>query len=230
MNNTPHRVIIGANYQKEYAKHFKSTVSLFYSGYSGSAISYLYSTDANNDGTVNDLMYIPKNKEDVIWTDRIVDPANTNRTIINPNLTDAVRNANADAFFAFAAQDPYLSKHAGEYAKRYAGHEPFYNRIDFRFLQDFYVNAGGKRNTLQLSVDIINLPNMLNSKWGINKNYFGSNLQLTPLYYEGRDAETGKAIVSMYKPNGTDFMTTGFEDPSSVASTWNLQLGIRYIF
>jgi outer membrane receptor for ferrienterochelin and colicin len=230
MNNTPHRIIIGANYQKEYAKNFKSTVSLFYSGYSGSAISFLYSTDANNDGTVNDLMYIPKDKNDVIWTDRIINPNNSSQTMLNPNLTDAEREANANAYFAFAGQDPYLSKHAGEYAKRYAASEPFYNRIDFRFLQDFYVNIGGKKNTLQVSLDILNLPNLLNSGWGINKWYVGSNLQVTPLVYEGKDPATGKAIVSMYKPNRTNFMTTAFQDPTSVSSTWNLQLGVRYIF
>ena len=208
MNNTPHRIIAGANYQKEYAKYFKSTASLFYIGYNGSSVSYLYSTDANGDGTVNDLMYIPKNKDDVIWKGE----------------------EDADAYFAFAAQDPYLSKHAGEYAKRYAGYEPFYNRIDFRFLQDFYINVAGRKNTLQLSLDILNLPNLLNSNWGINKWYVGSNSQVTPLVYEGRDADTGKAIVSMYKPDKTNFMTTAFQYPTSVSATWSLQLGLRYIF
>jgi hypothetical protein len=208
MNNTPHRVILSANYQKEYAKMFKSTVSLFYSGYSGSALSYLYSTDANGDGTVNDLMYIPKSKDDFIWKNG---------------------DADADAYFAFAAKDPYLSEHAGEYAKRYAAYEPFYNRIDFRFLQDFYLNAGGRKHTLQLSLDILNIPNMINSNWGINKIYIGSNLQATPLRFEGRDAATNKPIVSMTKLKD-EYMTTEFQDPTSVSSTWSLQLGIRYIF
>jgi len=230
MDNMPHRIIIGANYRKEYAKMFRSTISLFYTANSGSAISYLYSNDANNDGTVNDLMYIPKHKDDVIWTDRIINPNNQSQTIINPNLTDADRDANANAYFAFAANNSYLSKHAGEYAQRYAAHNPFYHRMDFRFLQDFFINAGGRRHTLQFSLDIMNLPNLLNSNWGINKFYIGSNLQSTPLVYEGRDAATGKAIVSMYKPDRTNFMTSAFQDPTSVSSTWNLQLGLRYIF
>jgi len=208
MNNTPHRIIAGVNYQKEYARNFKSTVSLFYSSYSGTAVSYLYSTDANNDGTVNDLMYIPKSKDDFIWKNGDTD---------------------ATAYFEYAKNNPYLSKHAGEYAKRYAASEPFYHRIDFRFLQDFYLNIAGQRNNLQLSVDIINLPNLLNSHWGINKQYIGSNLQVTPLRFEGRDADTGKAIVSMNKIKD-NYMTSAFEDPFSVNSTWNLQVGLRYIF
>jgi len=208
MNNTPHRIIIGANYQKEYAKNFRSTVSLFYTANNGNAISYLYSTDANNDGTVNDLMYIPKNKDDVVW-----------------------KNGDADwnAYSEYAKNNPYLSKHAGEYAIRYAAFEPFYNRLDFRFLQDFFLNVGGRKHTLQLSFDVMNIPNLLNSNWGINKRYIGSNLQVTPLRFEGRDASTGKAIVSMNK-SGDNYMTTAFEDPGSVSSTWNLQFGLRYIF
>jgi len=208
VNNTPHRIIVGANYQIDYAKHFKSTVSLFYSGYSGSAVSYLYSNDANGDGTVNDLIYIPENKDDVIW-----------------------KNGDDDwnAYTAYAKSNSYLSDHAGEYAKRYAAHEPFYHRLDFRFLQDFYMNVGGRRHTLQLSLDIINIPNMLNSHWGINKQYIGSNLQITPLRFEGRDADTGKAVVSMNKTNN-EYQTTAFQNPGTVSATWNLQLGIRYIF
>jgi hypothetical protein len=183
-------------------------VSLFYSGYSGSAFSFLYVTDANNDGTVNDLMYIPKNKDDFIWKNG---------------------DADADAYFEYAKSNSYLTDHAGEYAKRYAAYEPFFNRIDFRFLQDFYVNISGQKNTLQLSLDILNIPNLINSNWGINKMYIGSNLQATPLRYEGRDAATGKAIVSMSKLND-EYMTSAFQDPTSVASAWALQLGLRYIF
>lgn len=212
MNNTPHRIIIGANYQKEYAKNFKSTVSLFYSGYSGSAFSYIYSNDANGDGTTNDLMYIPKSKDDVIW-----------------------KNGDADweAYSKYAKDNSYLSDHAGEYAERYAAHEPFYNRLDFRFLQDFYMSVGGKRHTLQVSFDIINIPNMLNSSWGINRVSYGApnnNLQVTPLRFEGRDADTGKAIVSMNKDSDGDYLTKAFQDPGTVSATWNMQLGVRYIF
>ncbi len=208
MNNTPHRFTAALSYQIEYLKNMKSTFSLFYAGNSGSALSYFYYTDANKDGSVNDLLYIPRTKDEFIWKNG---------------------DADADAYFAFAANDPYLSKNAGKYAKRFAAYEPFYNRLDFRFLQDFNFNVGGQRNTVQLSLDFINFLNLFNSNWGINKVYIGSNSQVAPLSFEGRDAATGKPIVSMRKINN-EYMTTGFQDPSSVSSTWNLQFGIKYIF
>ncbi len=208
MNNTPHRVIASANYQISYAKNFASTFSLFYTGSCGNAVSYIYATDANKDGTVNDLLYIPAKKDDVIW---------------------ANGDADADAYFKFAANDPYLSKHGGQYAARYSAYEPWYSRMDFRFLQDFNFKVGGRKNTLQLSFDIYNLPNLFNSSWGINKVYIGSNLQVTPLRFEKRDEATGKAVVSMSKIKD-EYMTSAFQDPTSVSSTWTMQLGIRYIF
>lgn len=200
MNNTPHRVIASAAYRIDYAGRFRSTFSAFYTGCSGRAFSYLYHGDANGDRTAYDLMYIPGSKDDFIWK--------------NPE--------DADKYFAYAATDPYLSKHAGEYAKRYAAHEPFYHRLDLRFLQDFFLNVNGRQNTIQLSVDVLNLPNLLNPAWGINRIYIARNV--TPLKFESRDESTGKPVVSLGNITGP------YQDPTSVSAMWNLQVGIRYIF
>jgi hypothetical protein len=199
-NNTPNRIVANLNYAISYAKIFKTTLSIFYTGYSGSAYSYIYGGDANKDGTSNhELMYIPKDKSELLWSS----------------------DADATAYFEFAAQDPYLSKHAGEYAQRNAAHEPFYSRIDVRLLQDIKI----KGNKLQLSADVINAANMLNSDWGINQ-YVISN---SPLTVVGKDATSGMLKVSMKKV-GTEYLKTSFQDPSSVAGAWGLQLGLRYFF
>jgi hypothetical protein len=204
MNNTPHRIILSAAYRIDYANFLRSTFSVFYTGCSGRAFSYLYAGDANGDGTAYDLMYIPRSKEDFVWS----------------NAGDA------DKYFAYAAKDPYLSEHAGEYAQLYGAHEPFAHQIDLRFLQDFYLNVGGKRHTVQLNIDVLNLPNLLNSSWGINRIYIAPNV--TPLTFEGRDAATGKPVVSVDR-NVTD-KNGPYQDPVSVSAAWSLQVGVRYIF
>lgn len=204
LNNTPHRIVANLNYKINYAKIFSTTVSLFYSGYSGTAYSYIYNGDANKDGTSgHELMYIPKDRSELLWA----------------------TEADADAYFAFAAQDPYLSKHAGEYMKRNAAHEPFYNRLDVRVLQDIKINVRGNANKIQLSADVINFANMLNSSWGLNK----SVVTTSPLTVVGKDAASGLLKVSMRKI-GTEYVKSSFQDPSSVSGTWGLQLGVRYIF
>ena len=202
-NNTPSRVIGSLSYSIEYAKYFGTSISFFYNGFKGNASSYIYNGDANNDGTSNDLMYIPRNAGELIWS----------------TPEDAV------AYFAYAAQDPYLSKNAGKYALRNGIYTPWNQRIDMRLLQDFKVKVGGNTNKIQLSVDIINVENLLKSSWGLNKSFVSTS----PLTVVGRDAATGMLKVSMRKI-GTDFMTKSYQDPSSVTATWALQVGVRYIF
>jgi hypothetical protein len=203
-NNTPHRVVGAINYSIEYFKFFSSTLSFFFTGYKGDAFSYIYSGDANSDGTSShELMYIPKNANEFIWS--------------TPQ--------DAAAYFAFAAQDPYLSVHQGEYAYRNAAYNPWNKRLDMRFLQDFKVKAGKSTNTLELSIDVINFMNLLNPHWGINQ----SLVTNSPIVFGGKDATTGKLKASMRKVAG-QYVTNSYQDPSTVAATYGIQIGVRYIF
>jgi hypothetical protein len=202
-NNTPHRVVGTVNYKIDYFKFFGSTISFFFNAYKGDAYSYTYSGDANGDGTSNDLMYIPKNASDFVWA----------------------TGADAAAYFAYQAQDPYLSKHQGEYAYRNAAYNPWNKRLDMRFMQDFKIKAGKTMNTLELSIDVINFMNLLNSSWGLNK----SVVTTSPVIFGGKDAATGKPKASMRKIGG-QYVTNSFQDPSSVSGTYGIQLGVRYLF
>jgi hypothetical protein len=203
-NNTPNRVVMSLSYSIEYAKYFGSSISFFYNGYQGDAYSYIYNGDANSDGTsTHELMYIPKSESDFIWASQ----------------------ADADAYFAFAAKDPYLKKHAGEFMLRNGAYAPWQSRIDMRFLQDFKLKVKDQQNTLQFSLDIINLANMLNPSWGLNKNV----VTTSPLIVNGRDAATGRLMVRMRQISG-DYVGASFQDPSSVSGTWGIQLGLKYLF
>jgi hypothetical protein len=203
-NNTPHRVIGTLNYTFEYGKNFGTTVSVFYNGYKGGAFTYVYYGDLNRDGTSShEQMFIPSSETDLMWK----------------------TPADRDAYFAYAAQDPYLSKHAGEYAGRNAAYNPWSSRFDVRILQDFKMKFGNTTNKLQFSVDVINFANLIDS-WGGLSQY---PVTSSPLSVVGRDAATGKLIVSMQQISGK-FVTKSFQDPTSVSGTYGIQLGLRYIF
>jgi hypothetical protein len=192
------------NYTIDYAKYFATTISVFYSAYQGNAYSYLYNGDMNRDGTsTHELMYIPKSQSELLWA--------------SP--------ADADAYFAYAQQDPYLSKHAGEFAERFAAYQPWNKRIDIRLMQDFKMKYKNTGNKLQLTVDVINFANLLNSSWGLNQGIVTSS----PLTVTGKDAATGMLKVSMRKI-GTDYVKNSFQDPTSVAGTYGIQIGVRYVF
>jgi len=187
-------------------RNYKSTtISLFYRGYSPYGNSFMYSSDMNGDGIGNDLIYIPKARGDIKF----------------------ISQDDEDAFFAFMAQDGYLKKHKGEYAEAYAARAPWVHKFDLRLLQNFRVKAGQTMNTLQLSFDVLNVGNIFNSKWGVNKNMAASNYGRI-LKYEGRDANNVPSF-STVKING-EYPTKTYDTYLNYGQCWSLQVGLRYIF
>lgn len=202
----PDKVIASLSYRIPYLKeHMASTFSLFYTGLSPYANTFRYTNDMNGDGNTNDLIYIPKAKGEVAF----------------------VTTADEDAFLAFIEQDKYLSKHKGEYAEAYAARNPWVNRFDFRFVQDFSIKAGNSRNTLQFSVDVLNAGNLLHSNWGVYKNMAISNYGAI-LTYASRNASNVPSF-SMAKVNGA-YPTQTYSSYLVFSQCWSLQLGLRYIF
>jgi hypothetical protein len=124
-------------------------------------------------------------------------------------------------------QDKYLSKNKGKYAESYAARPPFAHRFDLRILQDFYVKAGKTRNTLQLSMDIMNVGNLINTEWGVYQSNSVSN-QAMILRYEGRDAQNVPTF-SMPKVAGA-YPTKTYDLNRHYGQCWFMQVGLRYIF
>ena len=202
----PDKAIASVSYRIPYLNdHMASSFGLFYSGYTPFGNSFIYSSDMNGDGISNDLIYIPKEKGEVRF------------------LTAADENA----FFDFIAQDNYLSKHMGEYAEAYTARAPWVNRFDFRFMQEFAVKAGTARNTLQLSIDLLNAGNFINSTWGVSKNMAVSSYGAI-LKYESRDANNVPTF-SMTKVDGA-YPTKTYDTYQNISQVWSLQVGLRYIF
>ncbi len=206
----PHRVLAMVSYGKEYAKHFKTTVSLFYSGNSGQRFTYLVNGDLNSDGRFgNDLMYVPADPSQI----RFVDMLNTDGSV------RFTAQQQSDAFFAYIDNDKYLSKRKGMYTERNGSSTPWEHVIDARIAQDFYIMAGGQRHGLQLTFDIFNLTNLLNKDWG--RQFIVTNQAYTILTTVNRSSGTVKGYN--YTPNSIPWSMT-------FGSRWQGQIGIRYTF
>ncbi len=205
---TPDRIIASAAYKLPYNSNYASTqLSLFYTGYSPNGTSFCYTNDMNGDGIQNDLMYIPKDDSEIIFT----------------NEADRV------AFWNFVEQDKYLRNNKGNYAEAYAGRAPWVHRFDFRIAQNFSVRAGKTTNTLQVSLDIMNVGNLLKSSWGVTKNSVNANNGRI-LKYEGLDSNTNRPMYSMWKDKQGNAPTTTYAYNRYFGETWKLQVGVRYIF
>lgn len=202
-----HRFIGVFSTNFEYAKHFKTTISLFYQGRTGSPFTYLVNGDLNSDGRFgNDLMYVPADPSQIKFLDMVNSAGQVTMTA----------QQQSDAFFAFINKDKYLSKRKGQYAERNGAETPFEHVIDARIAQDFFIMVKGKKHDLQLTLDIFNLTNLLNKDWG--HQYFVSNQAYTLLSTVSRSGQIGYN----YSPR------TPYSQ--SFGSRWQGQIGIRYSF
>ena len=205
----PHKVVATISYSEKYGL-FGTNVMLLYNGYSGEHYSLTYAkgkVDVNGDSyRGNSLIYIPTEEEmgTMLWADE----------------------TSAAAFNDYIKADKYLQSHRGKFAERNSHSLPFVHRLDLHIAQAFYF----KKNTMtrsnydkrvELTLDVINIGNMLCRSWGISHRV--SNWALSPVTVtELREVEGGYRPV--YKFNGADYTI------NDLGSRWHMQLGLKVVF
>ena len=219
----PHRVIGAVSYNFANAAFLNgalkyTTISLFYTGSHQGRLTYVYSNDMNGDRNSADIMYVPANADEIIFTD----------ITSGGNVLFTAEEQNA-AFWAYVDQDDYLSERKGEYAERYGTLMPWYHRFDFRLLQDLVSHDYmGRKHTLQFSLDILNVGNLLKSSWGVLKTQALGRYDITLLRYMGTNDDN----VPTYQLNrvNNELPTQTYINVLSTSSTWGAQVGLRYSF
>ena len=168
----------------------------------GGRFSYNYAGDINNNGvSFNDLLYVPTDGEiDQMAFDADIDTEATQR----------------DAFKSYIAQDKYLSTVWGQYAERNGALTSWYSNWDMRILQD--LGVGGSKK-IQISLDILNVGNLLNSNWGVRQ--FAINNQPISV-----DVDGGGNPTYGFEPQ----LVNTFADSAALLSRWRMQVGLRFIF
>ena len=215
-----HRIIGAATYAKQWNSTFRTQVGVFvevaegnrFAGAPANRYSFTYGGDVNGDGqTGNDLIYIPRDQTEIVLEDFQDAGGNT--------VTAADQWTRLDAFIE---QDKYLSSHRGQIAERNAAVNPWYNTVDLRILQDFAIGGGGRKHTFQLSLDMLNVGNFIDSDWGVRD--VASAAATSPLTLSPTtpfDAN-GAPVLRFTGP-----ATTFVGDPG-LLSRWRAQIGLRY--
>jgi hypothetical protein len=214
---TPHKLVGAASYRIEYAKNLATTISLVYSGYQTGRWSYMYSNDLNGDGVTADLMYIPESPRDIQFA----------------TYNGMTPLTQMSAFWNYVNNNPYLSRHKGEYVERYGEVRPWMHRFDAKLLQDIFSNFGSSRKyTLQFSVDFLNFGNMINDSWGTYiYNPLASYENVRPLRVATKGTATKAPVFTLNATSLEDFETkTTLTKDISTSSTWGCLLGFRLIF
>jgi hypothetical protein len=231
-----HRIVASGSWKKEYfSGKAATTVSFFWETGPAGNFSYTYSGDMNgdNNGGNSDLMWVPASRDDII----ISGPLNYT---VSGRTISYTADQQKDDLWAYINQDTYLKSRKGNYAERNGVQLPWASRFDLRFLQDFHVKIGGKKNTIQLSWDILNLGNFISSNWGLNQttvrpfngannavalvNFIGYNASGQPTY-QFAPAATPNVLNPSISPLSETF-TSSF----GINSRYRMQIGIRYIF
>ncbi len=221
--NAGHRIFAYISKKFTYAKNnLATTISLVYTGQSGSPISYVYSNNSmvRDDGntSTNDLIYVPT-------------VADLQAQVFLSNTVSGVTytpQQQKDALNAYIENDPYLKNRRGQFSERNAARLPFTNIVDLKIAQDINIKVGKNRYQFQLTYDMFNFTNFLNRNWG--RNYFQSNDQFGLIQFAGYVSATN--LTPQYRFNPTITRAYG-ESTSTVpqySARWISQLGIRFNF
>lgn len=192
-----HRVNASASYDIPVFKETKITVSAYYSGQSGRPYTLSYFGDVNGDTrTGNDLLYIPASASEVTFT-----------------------GGSYNDLLAFVQADPCLAKYVGKIIPRNACRGPWSNNLDARIA----VALPFKRVKADITLDILNVINLLDSKGG-QQQYatFNQISPVTPTLSGGQITNYNIAFMtsSTFKKYATD----------DLRSRWQMQLGGRIRF
>ena len=217
--------ILGAfTLRKEFLNNLATTISLFYTGESGRPFSY---TIDNSDALVGapgwrdfGLFYIPNDASELTWTN---DPAGS-----------------AAALNRFIESSDYLSDRRGQFAERNGSRTPFEHVVDLKLAQEVFGNIGGRRQTVEITLDIFNVGNLINSDWGQRYTAFtsSSNGGFELVEFRGFVDAGGGNFTPTYRleldpdTEGTeeDFFDSITKDAGTFSSRWFMQLGFRYTF
>lgn len=203
---TPDRFVASLTHSDKSGNHYSFIYETYRGGYN---YSYMTVNDINGDGYNYDAIYIP-----------------TDAQVAN-NEFRFVSEDDRDRFMDYVHKDKYLSKHQGEYAEAYSVYAPWVHKVDFSYKHDFKVNIGKSTNTLQLSVDLKNILNLFNSKWGVLKYMNPALGDGRILKYEGVDKE-GYATFSTAAAYNANVET--FVPYHTIGQCWSASVGIKYMF
>ena len=208
--DTPHKVTLIGTFNLP----LDVGLSLIYSGSSGGPYTYVVRGDANADGVgdpndyrLNDAIYVPRDASDI--------------TLATPG--------------DFAKLDQYIQAEAclrsqrGQVFQRNSCRDAWVNLTSARLTKVFPLFHG---HSLQVSADIFNLLNLLNSDWGVVRrtvDEFGGRVpghEIDVLELIGYDTANSRGVYRVLPNALTPTQHRIFPN----LSRWRLQLSARYAF
>ena len=216
----PNRLLMSASYTLKESKNTTSRFSLIYDGYqygylsdyAFSRYSYIFSANINSDALApGNLIYVPASRQELDSWEFAESTFGSARQTYTADMQ-------RDDFWEYIQQDDYLKNRLGKYAERGGAKMPWHHQLDFRFQRDMSILLGKNKHTLQLGIDILNLPNFLCKDWGLYK-----QVSETALLSYSKGKYTYNTV------NGERHLKT-YRNLLSASSTYQIMFTIRYLF
>jgi len=200
-----HRIVGSATKSFDYGQgKWRTSIATFFEYTEAGRYSYIYGGDINGDGSSqNDLIYIPKANE---------------ISSMNFSGSPAEQAAQRSALENFIEQDKYLRNRRGTFAGRNSSLSPWFSNWDVRLAQDYNLNSD-KSSKVQFTLDILNVGNFINSRWGLRQ---------IPVNTQPIGVSVDPSGNPTYSFDVTQKST--FTNDLSLLSRWRMQFGLRYIF
>ncbi|MDF9827888.1 hypothetical protein M2103_001688 [Ereboglobus sp. PH5-5] len=209
-----HRVLVNITKRLNLFSIGATTLTLTYNGHSGLPYSLRAYNDVNGDGQYNDIMYIPSFGDTSVAGD-----GNTASNYIFASAADR------DTFYK-------LVKHyglaEGQKTKVNGQRYPWVNQFDLHIAQQ--IKLPGWRHKLELAVDVLNVGNMLNDKWGLirgsDQAYVKSEAMANVVYDNNTKKYTYSRPVNYSRQD--PWINSYAGEPA--ATRWSVLLSVRYLF
>ncbi len=227
-NSPGHRVFASLAYRGNFLPVGQTGISLFAESRASvvnfaTNASYTFSGDLNNDGgTANDLIYVPRDRSEMNFR-----PLTVGATATVPARTFTAAEQ-ADAWDAYIQQDRYLRERRGRYAERGGVFLPRVFRADLSVTQDIARAVAGRRNAVQLRLDVLNVGNLLARDWGVSQRLVTN----TPLVSPAVDANGAASYqLRTFVVNNRNVLlpAQSFERAAGLGDVYQIQLGVRYL-
>ena len=222
------RVVANATFRKQFLNNLATTISLFYVGESGVPFSY---TIDNSGSMVNasggrdfSLFYVPNDASDLTF-------------IPDGSMSAAQQAAALDRYIE---SSDYLSSRRGQYAERNGSRSPMEHVVDVHLAQELFGDLGGRRQKVEVTLDIFNVGNLINKDWGQRYNGFtsSSNGGFEIIEFNGFVDEGSGNLTPQYQlnfnstttPTESTMWDSRTKDSGTFSSRWQMQLGFRYTF
>ena len=207
-----HKIVSSQQYVVDWGKKNEFGISFLYRGRAGTPFSFVYQGDLNNDGSSrNDLIYVPRDQSEI----KLVDITDVGGAVIT---TAAEQWSELDQYIS---NNNYLNSKRGEYAERNGARTPWNHELDMK-LQ--YKKGFKNGKALTISMDVLNVLNLLNKNWGTLvyvPNVVNSSYSLLKF----QDIENGEPTYQFNVAEGETPWVTDLYN-----SRWRAQLGLRFEF